>query len=507
MSWWWKAARAAWLGLCLIAAPQAAQARWLKAETERFAVYSDGGEAELRTFATKLATFDRILRFRHGVDERSSERKLAVYLVRGPQQLQRIAPRIGYGVYGFYRATPRGIVAVAIRDDRGFGADDVLFHEYTHHFMLEYFPVAYPAWLIEGYAEYFSTMQVTPEGVEIGRYNNLRAGLLKQVNWIFLGDLLTRPPSDFRGEKIDAYYGQSWLLTHYMMMDDTRVRQLDTAVRAMAEGKPAVAALEAATGKRVGVLNEELRQYFRGKLLYRRMKNPLFDEAPMTVVELPPSADQFLLEWVSLSGPMTNNDGRALLRTVSSRAKGFQDDQLADLTTARAELRFGDLDDAEAILARRLKNHPKEAESLWLMGEVQLARGDRDKSRQAEFYKAARPYLAQAFAADGSDFRVLYSYARSRSLEAGYPDENTLNSILLALQLAPSVDALRLAAGEGLLERAQKAEAIAVLTPLANSPHSAARRARAAALIAAAKGQLTRPEASELPNGDEAEVD
>ena len=481
------------IAMALLSAAGPAQARWLRAETERFIVYSDGAERELREFATKLASFDEVLRFRHKVKDRELGRKLPVYLVRGPAQLQRILPRSGYGIAGFYRATPQDILAVAIRDDRGLGADDVLFHEYTHHFMLEYFPVAYPAWLIEGYAEYFSTVEIKPEGIEIGRYNDARAGMLRQVNWIFTGDLIAKSMKELRGESMAAFYGQSWLLTHYMMIDDTRAKQLDAATRAMADGKPAIEAMEAATGKKIGALHDDLRRYMKGKLLYRRMTNPFPAQAPMTLTPLPASADGLLLESVSLTGPMTNNDGRALLRTIRSRAEDLAGDKLADLALARAEMRFGDPAKAEAILNRRLQVDPKETDSLRLMGEVQIGRGVADEKRRAEFYRAARPYLARAFAADGNDFRTLYLYARARSLEPGYPDENTTNILLLALQLAPSVDAIRLRAGEALFKRNQKAEAIAVLTALASSPHDSSQRNRALALIAAAKGEAPPP--------------
>jgi len=490
---WGMKAFAGAIAAVLLSAAGPAQARWLKAETERFIVYSDGAEAELREFATKLASFDAVLRFRHKVKDRELGRRLEVYLVRGPAQLQRIQPRAGYGIAGFYRATPQGVLAVAIRDDRGLGADDVLFHEYTHHFMLEYFPVAYPAWLIEGYAEYFSTVQIKPEGIEIGRYNDARAGMLRQVNWIFTGDLISKSRQELRGESMAAFYGQSWLLTHYMMMDDARAKQLDAAMRAVAEGKPAIEAMEAATGKKVGALHDDLRRYMKGKLLYRRMPNPFPAQAPMTLVPLPPSADSLLLESASLTGPMTDNDGRALLRTIRNRAEDLAGDELADLALARAEMRFGDPAKAETILNRRLQADPRETDSLRLMGEILISRGDADEKRRAEFYKAARPYLSRAFAADGADFRTLHLYARARSLDPGYPDENTTNILLLALQLAPSVDAIRLRAGEALLKRNQKADAIAVLTVLASSPHDSSQRTRAMALIAAAKGEAPPP--------------
>ena len=50
----------------LAAAPQPARADWLRAESERFIVYSDGGERALRDYVQKLEIFDRVMQVRHG---------------------------------------------------------------------------------------------------------------------------------------------------------------------------------------------------------------------------------------------------------------------------------------------------------------------------------------------------------------------------------------------------------------------------------------------------------
>ena len=48
------------------------------------------------------------------------------------------------------------------------GGDDVVLHEYVHHFMMQYFPDSYPGWLVEGLAEYYMTIDLQPKRVQIG---------------------------------------------------------------------------------------------------------------------------------------------------------------------------------------------------------------------------------------------------------------------------------------------------------------------------------------------------
>ena len=40
----------------------------------------------------------------------------------------------------------------------------VLLHEYTHHFMYQYFPAAYPTWYSEGFAEFMASPVFNDDG-------------------------------------------------------------------------------------------------------------------------------------------------------------------------------------------------------------------------------------------------------------------------------------------------------------------------------------------------------
>ena len=118
------------LGLAAFATP--AQARWLRAESPRFVVYSDGDGAVLRAYITRLEAFDATLRFIHGLPlSEVPPSKLDVYLLRDSAELQQVNPRMGNMVAGFYSASDEDIFAVAIREH---GDDSTEQHEYTHHF-------------------------------------------------------------------------------------------------------------------------------------------------------------------------------------------------------------------------------------------------------------------------------------------------------------------------------------------------------------------------------------
>ena len=163
--------RVAVLGLALIVVfacgfGHAAMARWLRAETPLFVVYSDGDEASLRAFSQDLQDYDAHLQSATGIAETLAPSKLTVYLLdskAGLREINRYAPS---EVIGFYNATPNGIFLAAIRNSP-FGermpARTVIFHEYTHHFIHQYDRSLYPDWLDEGLAEYYATAEITAD--------------------------------------------------------------------------------------------------------------------------------------------------------------------------------------------------------------------------------------------------------------------------------------------------------------------------------------------------------
>ncbi len=156
--------------LLLVSMP--AQAKWLEATSQNFIVYSDGGEDQLRAFTDKLEKFDQVMRIMTFTKIAPSPMKLKVYLVANRGVIAQIHPGKQPNLAGFYTTSMFGATAFVPRT-RGNSVFDldgeaVLFHEYAHHFMRQYFPISYPTWYSEGFAEYFSSMEFRKDGANVG---------------------------------------------------------------------------------------------------------------------------------------------------------------------------------------------------------------------------------------------------------------------------------------------------------------------------------------------------
>lgn len=461
-------------------------AAWLKAETDRFVVYSDGRESELTAFVTKLTTFDAMLREIHTqAGATPTTGKFIVYLVSGSGQLRRLWPGVSPSIRGYYRADTTGAYAVAVRSDNGgwLGADDVLFHEYMHRFMLETFPAAYPGWLVEAYAEYFATTEIRPDHVEIGNYSQERAYSLRAETWLPWSEVLGKSVAELRPAQRSVFYAQAWMLLHYMMADRDRRVQLNTAITKIGAGKNPVEAFQEATGMDEEQLNKALRAYINAKIALRRGPNPLKAPPAIVVTPLAPSADSLLLEAQRLEDGVAEAARGAFLEDLRARCAKYPGDRLAELTLARLEAAYGDAGVADVIIKRWLEKEPESADVLRLAADAEISAAARNPADRDKHLRAARPFLGKAYQKDPDDFRLLYSYAYARSIEPGYPTENELKALLRAHELAPSVEAIAIQAGAALLRRGQRDRALRILQPVANDPHGGESASYAQALI------------------------
>src|SRR3954469_7917979 len=136
------------LPLLLFLLPSAADAAWLEAQSKHFIVYSDSSEKALRAAATDLEKYDHLLRLMLETPDDNPIR-VKVYLLGSQAEVeQSMGAGTGSGVAGYYEATARGPIAVGMRGSLtlDFTGQVVLFHEYAHHLMLQYYSAAFPLW-------------------------------------------------------------------------------------------------------------------------------------------------------------------------------------------------------------------------------------------------------------------------------------------------------------------------------------------------------------------------
>ncbi|WP_297802680.1 hypothetical protein [uncultured Brevundimonas sp.] len=461
-----------------------ALADWVKYESPHFILYSSGSRREAREMLTELEKFDTVLRLFMGQSpDTEVYRKLPIYLVTD-RGLRTIAPSIGNRVAGFYTSSDEDIYAVATRNEDF----HTLKHEYAHHFMMANFSFPYPAWFVEGFAEYYAPTRFEHDITKIGMPNDNRAMALSYLSWMSMSELLSnRPLASTRNG--DSYYPLAWLLAHWFLGDAGRRDQLQTYLREIAGGATSVAAFETATGLTPTQLRGTLRRYMNGRIPYVGLRT-VYPSFEVTATPLPASADELLLLGQQLKSGGTEEQRQRTLQEVRTKAARFPDDPLAQVILAHAELHNARAPEtAVSILEKLLEAHPHHVEALQYMAraKMQLADDSDDQATEIRLRQEAQNYLARAYAADDADFITMLLMSENRRTSPGYPSDNDVAILEIAFTLAPQLAEVRYYLAAALLEKGRNAEAISIIEPLVNNPHG--ENAAARALLLKARGQ------------------
>ena len=496
----WRALVAGLFAL-LLATPAAAT--WRKAESANFIVYSQAAEAKVREQAALLEDYHSFLRLLTGVTDPPAPNKLRVYLMRSRAHLKLVRD-VPAGVMGFYTASPSGIAAFV--DDRG-GAwgsdsDEILFHEIAHHYMMQYRPMAYPAWFVEGFAEYVMTAKFKEKTIDFGVPSANRAYWLRSARWLPWERVLFER-SGGSPEERSLFYAQSWLIAHYMMRDEARRQKFKAYIQAVNRGTPPRDAFTAQFGE-LKAFGRLIEGYAARQMTYSRLTRASAAATPEIRIEtLPPSAEHLLPMEAALYTGQREEYARALLPKVRAEAARHAGDAYAKRVLATAEVLHGDAAKGEAALDELLKSSPNDAELLYLKGMRHLLAGRADGSKKAEQFKLARPWFVRAHKADPNHWQTLARYGESLSTESRFESESTLNVLLKAQELAPQVAELTMNAANLLLIRGHHEDAEALVLPLASHPHNAELAAAAQALLERARnGRKTASPAGARPAGE-----
>ncbi|PXA73794.1 hypothetical protein DMC25_26040 [Caulobacter sp. D4A] len=478
-------AASAWL-LAAGARAQDPTGRWVRAESPHFVVYSADGEREAREYALMLEDFDGVLRRFHGKQDAPAGRKLPVYLVRDNDQLQKVFPGADRAA-GLYSASLQEIFIIAVKGIGDYSTldltvgDNVVLHEYVHHFVMQYFPDGYPAWLSEGLPEYYSTIDLKPKRVFVGGPNNLRAFSLRQRAWLPADKLLGSNRRQIDEQSVGVFYGQAWLLTHYVWSNAERRQKLGAYLDRYRDGQDAMQAWTAVYGDDAKGLENKLKSYMNTRLMGVEMTRDGPPTPPVTVTAMPAGADDLLLDVQLLKRQMVNDKDKQLERVRTQAAKR-PNERFSRLALARAETQFGDRDAGEAMLERLLAEKPDDLEALQLAAFSRLYRAEKKSPDAVAQMTQASVYLGRANKLDPDNYLTLYGYFRAQR-GAGKPTENTLNVLARAVELAPQQASIRMTAGQTFMEAGHYDEARFFLEPAANNPHGGGLAAAAQKLI------------------------
>lgn len=446
-----------------------ADAAWRKAITNRFIIYSEETPEDLKAYATQLEEFDQAVRLARGMPivEQGPTTRLTVYAVRDVYEVQKLAGGAS-SIAGFYIPRYSGSIAVIPRKTDGFSisADTVFFHEYAHHIMLQHNDGPLPKWLVEGFAEFYSTAKFEKDGaVGFGMTASHRADTFRYIQTIPLRRMMA-PNEKFDGAETQMLYAKGWLLTHYLAFNKERAGQLTKYIANFRGGMDELKAAEQAFGD-LNKLDGELESYLREpRLPYATVAADRIAVGPIVITDLPAGENAILPAVIQSAVGVSKKTAPKVADEARQIAAQYPKDALVQSELAEAEFDVKNYQASLAAANAAIAGDPTLVRAHSYQGRAMLALA----KTPADFDAARRAIMAgNRIDPDNPQPLVLF-YAAFRK-QGIKPTANALEALLFAGQLVPQDSALRVLVVHALMDADRPTDAAKELVPLVYAAH------------------------------------
>jgi len=459
-----------------------AQAQWLHGETKHFVIYSSGSAKELGKFGAQLERFDTLLRLKFDIKTDDNPNKLIVYFLGSQDAVSSLYGGKTRNVAGFYSPQKEGSYAVANRskaeDMFDLGGMTVLLHEYAHHFMFRNFSYAYPAWYVEGFAEYFSTVTFKEDGNwTMGKPAYHRAYGLIEGQHLPIDKLLFDDISGLTPEQTEVYYGRSWLLVHMLSSMPEYKGKATAYFTAIATGKTEREAAAEAFGD-LKQFDKALDSYMSTKLTYWSSKNPLTADTAMTITPMDDIAGKLVMIRLNRLQGKVDVKSRDSLKALAQANPGRADLWYELALVERELVSSGGKDEkakgellAEAAVDKALAADPNHVRANVLKADVLFRRLADAGNAKASDWSKARSYLITANAHAVDDPTVLLAWYDSFIMQRKEPSKVAHDALERAFLLEPEVTEVRVELALDLARLGAFDQAIHLVEFLAHDPH------------------------------------
>lgn len=429
---------------------------WFKAESQHFIVYSDTSQQGVSLLLDNLERLDFLLRTyaRPYLKPQPHAPKLTLYYHGKVAALKGHGGKAPPDALGMYRSCSTGVQAagvllepVPLPDNARLStapANDTLsslFEGYARHFLYRHTDIRAPLSFIEGFAQYFAGVRFSSDQLVVGKSP---PGAAAYLNFIEDGhrysldydDVLAGNDSDGRHDAGVAairleFRARSWLLTHFMLSNDDNRNRLARYLDLANRGTPAAKALETAYGIAPGQLGPMLWRYRRSNAKVLQVEVPDLPTAQVVFTSLPDTVTPYVMLDAALKTCPDRDTGAALLARAG--ASGPPNHPLARLALSRAQIGWGNPEDAIPALRQLAGDGHGNAEAVYLLGLAHLgaARRQQGEARAASL-EAARRHLVDAVNADPASAAASHALLRTE-LDSGEPLTETA---VVAAQLA-----------------------------------------------------------------------
>jgi tetratricopeptide (TPR) repeat protein len=463
--------------LFLVAATANA-AEWLEASSDHFVIYSDQNDVAVRGFTERLERFHAAMAHVYGKQQNrpGPSNRVTVFVLSSTAKVREVTGTKNRFMAGIYM--PRAGASVAlIPRVRGpsryeMSGETVLYHEYAHHFMAGLTARAYPRWFSEGFAEFFAAAEFREDGgVALGVQATHRFAELASAPKVPIRKLL-----EFDGGysdskfSFDAFYGQSWILFHYLMMEPERNGQFAKYKRLLANGHPALEAAEDAFGDLEKLESDVGHYMMRHRLSFQVVDAPYLTIGPIIVRELRPGESAMMPIMIESKAGVSHEEALQLVPDARKVAAQYPDDPAVLSALAEAEFDAGNDDAAIAAADRAVAIDPKQMNAHIQKGYALFHKVE-SGALPKESWKDVRSQFIKANGVENDHPIPLVQFYLTYLKEGERPTKNAIAGLEWAMELAPFDASLRWLVAEEMVSDQRYQEAAQTLVPLAYSPH------------------------------------
>jgi Flp pilus assembly protein TadD len=446
----------------------AADPQWVEVRSPNFSVITDAGDKRGRDAALHFEQMRAVFGALLTKANVNLSVPLQIVAFRNTKEMRQVAP--------IFNGKPTEMAGLFQGgQDRSFIMLDmsvenpwtVVFHEYAHRLMDGNLTFRTDPWFKEGFAEYFSSIEVNNKEAQVGRIPEETYQILGQLGMVKVADLFRvqqySKTYNESGDHRSTFYAESGLVVHYLY-DNLLVPKLAVYFDTLQLQKKSVEeAFQAAFGMPPKEFDKVLHDYlFSGRYKYYPIATPA------GIV-----AAQFTVTPVSLA------DARAVLADIHAHSpdhKGqalaeFQDVLKLDPNNASALRGVGyeylqqrDFEHAGEYFRRAAELNSKDPRVHYYYAMLLNQGGTTDEARSTQIKKellaaiALDPHLADAYSLLG------YTQAVSGEPEKG------METLKKAIALSPRDEHYQYNLANIYMANRKVDEAIAILRHLAGSP-------------------------------------
>jgi hypothetical protein len=252
-----KRARIVFIAALVTCASASAQ-QWTVVQSQHFELYTSGDPGAGRAAAVFFEQVHDLFAGWNAKDQKPAPR-VKIIVFQSDEEYRQFQPNTLAAAFFMSGEAGDFIVTRSLTPE----TYPVAVHEYVH-LVVKRSGIRITTAMNEGLAEFYSTLRVTPAGIEIGTPPVARLLTLRSAKLIPLDELFavgTQSPLYRDRALAETFYAESWALTHMLLLSPEYRDKTTSYARDMQAGPDPVSALERISGKSGHQILSDLHHY------------------------------------------------------------------------------------------------------------------------------------------------------------------------------------------------------------------------------------------------------